>query len=231
MHSGSAFQQPKDVVVVRTPDGSATLDSDQLKERYHSRFGAATESRHVYLHHGLDATAIGQLNILEVGLGTGLNALLTWSESRKRQQPVNYTALEPFPLAKELWKVMEHPQAIGEPELEEGYHSLMQAPVGRWVKLDGRFTFRWLPLRVQELEEAGQYDLVYYDAFGPHAQPEMWTLDVFRRLGRAMRPGALLVTYCAKGDVRRTMVEAGLQVERLPGPPGKKEMLRARRSA
>lgn len=229
MQNERGFNRPRDLAVIRTPDGSATLDSRQLQEHYHSLFGAVTESLHVYISHGLAFVGKGELDILEVGLGTGLNALLTWCESRQKGLEVSYTALEPFPLPESLWRPLGHPEAIGRPELEEGYGAMMTAKADERILLSEHFAFRWLPMAVQELEEEQQYDLVFYDAFAPKAQPEMWTPEVFDRLHRAMRPGAALVTYCAEGDVRRAMMEAGLLVERLPGPPGKKQMLRASR--
>lgn len=223
------FRQPDDWSVVATPDGSATLDSGQIKEHYHSLFGAATEGRHVFIGHGLLAAGHRAPAILEVGLGTGLNAILTWAECRDRGMEMHYTALEPFPLKEELWGPLGHAQALGRPELENDHRRMMNAKPGTAVELGGGSTFTWLAEKVQDLAHDQAYDVVYYDAFAPHAQPGMWTDEVFRRVCRAMRPGAVLVTYCAKGEVRRAMQRAGLEAERLPGPPGKREMLRATR--
>lgn len=218
---------PDDLVVVRTADGSSTLDSPALGEHYHSLFGAVTESRHVYIHNGLHALGKTELDILEVGLGTGLNALLTCAEATNHGLEVNYTALEPFPLPKQLWQAMGHVQAVGGPVTANIHEKIMDSAPRQWTRVAERFAFRCLPITVQQLDAAEAYDLVYFDAFAPGIQPGMWTVDVFRRMHRAMRPGAMLVTYCAKGTVRRSMGQAGLTVDRLPGPPGKREMLRA----
>lgn len=220
---------PDDLVVVRTADGSSTLDSPALGEHFHSLFGAVTESRHVYIRNGLHAMGKTKLDILEVGLGTGLNALLTCAETITRGLDVNYTALEPFPLPKQLWQAMGHVQAVGGPMTANIHEQIMDNAAGRWIQVGGGFIFRWLPAKVQQLDATGAFDLVYFDAFAPGIQPGMWTAEVFRRMHRAMRPGAILVTYCAKGAVRRAMGQAGLATDRLPGPPGKREMLRAMR--
>lgn len=214
---------------VRTGDGSMTLDSPGLGEHYHSLFGAATESRHVYVQQGLLAAGATQVDVLEVGLGTGLNALLTWQQCVQRGIQVRYWAVEPLPLPQEVWQGLGHASAMDEPDVEAVHQALMTAEAGRWLDPMDGFAFRCEHGRLQDLSCTEAFDLVYYDAFAPSIQPEMWTVDVFVRVGRAMRPGGILVTYCAKGDVRRAMQDAGLLVERLPGPPGKRQMLRATR--
>lgn len=226
-----AFLQPLDLIRVRTGDGSFTLDSASLGEHYHSLFGALSESRHVYIQEGLRALGKPVVDLLEVGLGTGLNALLTWEESDQTGTKVNYLALEPFPLPASLTSAMGHASALGAPEKEEGLMRMLNTENGEELILSDGFRFRSVPMKVQDLEAEDAFDLVYFDAFAPGIQPEMWTLGVFRKLYKAMRPGAMLVTYCAKGEVRRTMLEAGLQVVRRPGPPGKHEMLTALRPA
>lgn len=225
------FVPPADLAPVRTGDGSCTLDSPALGEHYHSLFGAVAESRHVYIEQGFRMLGQPEADILEVGLGTGLNALLTWEESDRAGVRVNYLALEPFPLPAHLWSAMGHAAAMGAPEREDGFIRMMQARDNEVLELPKAFRFRPVMLKVQELEAVEAFDLVYLDAFAPAVQPEMWSVDVFRKLYRAMRPEALLVTYCAKGGVRRAMLAAGLRAERAPGPPGKHHMLIARRPA
>ncbi|MBS1569826.1 MAG: tRNA (5-methylaminomethyl-2-thiouridine)(34)-methyltransferase MnmD [Bacteroidetes bacterium] len=212
---------------VCTADGSFTLDSASLGEHYHSAFGALTESLHVYMGHGLRSLPQRRIDILEVGLGTGLNALLSWHEAEAGSKEVRYCALEPFPVPESLWTSLDHPGAMGLRELEPGYRRIMSAAPGEPITLSGHYSFQFLPQRVQSLDATESFDLVFHDAFAPGVQPEMWNLDVFRKLFRALRAGGVLVTYCSKGEVRRTMVHAGFRVERLPGPPGKREMLRA----
>lgn len=226
-YSGDAFQQPEDLVPVRTADGSFTLDSRHLGEHYHSLHGAAAESRHVYIRNGLCASVGRKLAVLEVGLGTGLNALLTWTECVQRNLQVDYVALEPFPVPQEVRAAMAHERIVGGVAWKDGFEAMMTAPPGVRQVLSGGFAFCWQKMRVQQLEERNAFDLVFYDAFAPRVQPAMWTGDVFGRVARAMRTGGLLVTYCASGNARRAMAAAGLQVERLAGPPGKREMVRA----
>lgn len=210
-----------------TGDGSFTLRSAALGEPYHSLHGAVAESMHVYIRNGLLSTGKRQLDVLEVGLGTGLNALLTALECRRAGLEVDYSALEPHPLPARMLESLGHVATVagGNGEL----HRLMDQPAGAWTARAAGFRFRWDRMRVQELDAEQSFDVVYYDAFAPAVQPGMWKLDVFQRVFRAMRPGGVLVTYCAKGDVRRTLLEAGLQAVRLPGPPGKVHMLKATR--
>lgn len=166
------------------------------------------------------------MDLLEVGLGTGLNALLTLIETERTGQMVRYSALEPWPVSAETLAELDHPAALGRPDLRQQFEHMMNA---NKIQLTDGFAFQRSALPVQELTTEAAYDLVYFDAFAPTVQPEMWTLDVFQRIHRSMRPEATLVTYCAKGVVRRTFLEAGFSVERLKGAPGKLEMLRATR--
>lgn len=226
-HSEQAFQLPLDLVPACTGDGSFTLHCPGLGEHYHSRHGAATESRHVYIRNGLQACGKRKLSVLEVGLGTGLNALLTWMECVHSGLEVEYVALEPFPLPWKVHADLRHAHILGGPEWVGGFDAMMAVPSGEQKALSNGFAFRWEQMRVQELDATDSFDLVYFDAFAPKVQPAMWTGEVFARTARAMRTGGLLVTYCVKGSARRAMEQAGLRTERLPGPPGKKQMLRA----
>ena len=219
-----------DFVPVRTRDGSFTLRSEALDEQYHSLNGAVQESAHVFIEAGLHHVGKEHVDLLEVGLGTGLNALLTWIEAERLDLSVNYDALEPEPLPIDLLELIDHPARLGAPD-HESYLRMMTAEEGRSIELDKVFRFRRSLLRVQGLSVKQAYDLVYFDAFAPEKQADMWTEDVFERLFNALRPKGVLVTYCAKGEVRRRMLRTGFSVERLPGPPGKREMLRATRAA
>lgn len=227
----SAAGLPGDLQPMPTGDGSFTLHSAQLDEHYHSRHGAATESQHVFINHGLLACRPGAIRLLEVGLGTGLNALLTWNAALEHNLAVDYTALEPYPLPKELWSAMGHAHKLGLPHLADGHARMMAQAPGETLELAGGFRFRQERTPVQQLAGEAVYDLVYFDAFAPGVQPDAWTEAVFRAVERAMAPGGIMVTYCAKGDVRRALADAGLVVERLQGAPGKRHMVRATRPA
>lgn len=212
---------------VRTGDGSFTLSWGA--EHYHSTHGAVTESTHVFIQSGLLAVGKPHVDVLEVGLGTGLNLLLTWVRCLEGKLTADYTALEPHPLDGPTLESLRHCEDLGWPGLHAPFMERMSSPREEWHEPLGGLRFRKLGAPAQALEAADAFDVIYFDAFAPQHQPELWTEAVFARMRGALRPGGLLVTYCAKGDVRRAMQAVGLQVERLPGPPGKREMLRARR--
>ncbi len=215
----------------RTADGSFTLYNARLNERYHSTHGAIQESTHVFIEMGLMHLGRPHVDVLEVGLGTGLNLLLTWIRCLEGKLTANYTALEPFPLSAEQLVALDHCQELAWPGLHDPFVERMTGMHDAPWEPFGGLRFQKLPMAVQQFNAEGMADLIYFDAFAPMVQPEMWTLEVFQRMFRALRPGGVLVTYCAKGEVRRTMQQAGFLVQRLPGPPGKREMLRAARAA
>lgn len=215
-----------DLTTERTADGSLTLRNAQLDEPYHSVHGAVQESTHVFIKMGLEFVGKAHLDVLEIGLGTGLNLLLTWIRCLEGKCTVNYTALEPFPVSEQLLTALDHCADLAWPGLHEPFIQRMtKAHHEPWEPLGG-LRFRLIQQRVHDFLQEAVADVIYFDAFGPPTQPDMWTLDVFQRMFKALRPGGVLVTYCAKGEVRRTMQQAGFTVERLPGPPGKREMLR-----
>lgn len=213
----------------RTADGSLTLRSAVLDEQYHSLHGAVQESTHVFIKAGLEFVGRPHVDVLEIGLGTGLNLLLTWIRCLEGKCTVGYTALEPYPLSVGLLEALDHCNELAWPGLNAPFLERMTVPRDEPWEVFGGLRFQLLQQPVQDLQVDAVADLIYFDAFGPPTQPEMWNLDVFQRMYRALRPDGILVTYCAKGAVRRTMQQAGFTVERLPGPPGKREMLRGRK--
>ena len=223
------FTPPVDLTPTRTGDGSLTLRSEILGEQYHSLHGAVQESTHVFIRAGLEHAGPDELDVLEVGLGTGLNMLLTWVRCLEGKCRVRYTALEPFPLQRAQLEALGHCTDLAWPGLHEPFIARMTGDHGVWHKDTGGMAFRLLTRSVAAVEDENAYDVVYFDAFAPEVQPELWSEGVFQRMYRALRPGGVLVTYCAKGSVRRAMTAAGLVVERLQGPPGKREMLRAQK--
>lgn len=213
---------------MRTGDGSYTLTWGE--EHYHSTHGAVAESTHVFIKAGLEALGRAHADVLEVGLGTGLNLLLTWVRCLEGKMTVSYTALEPHPLPPEALEQLRHCEDLAWPGLHGPFMERMASPSQEWHEPLGGLRFRQLRTAVQDFAEREAFDVVYFDAFAPRHQPEIWELAVMRRMHAALRPSGVLVTYCAKGDVRRTLQAAGFEVERLPGPPGKREMLRARKA-
>lgn len=207
-----------------TRDGSSTLYSAQFDQHYHSVHGAVQESQHVFLDKGLaECQQTTPIRILEMGFGTGLNALMT---AMQAPMPVHYLSLEAYPISPEALTELNYGQLLQVETLFEGIHA---AAWNTSVEITPDFTLEKRLGLLEDFEGTAEIDLVYWDAFAPGAQPELWTEEVFRSVLGWMNPGGILTTYCAKGDVRRAMIAAGFQVEKVPGPPGKREMLRARR--
>lgn len=228
-------EQFRNRVIVTTSDGSSSIFLPELNEHYHSHHGAVQESKHVFMkmgwsefyHHASD------VNILEVGFGTGLNAYLVLNDLVGDQVPpaVHYTTLEAFPVAADMVTQLDYWKtgAGSEAENKKSFLALHEAEWETAVKIHSGFTLEKLNVRLQDFVPSRHYDLVFFDAFAPRVQPELWTQEIFTKLFAAMNPGGILVTYCSKGDVRRNMIAAGFTVEKVPGPPGKREMLRAMR--
>ena len=216
-----------------TADGSPTLYVPALDEHYHSRHGAAQESRHVFIEAGLRPLLAGRgqdsppLRVLEVGLGTGLNALLSLAATEATPTAIHYDGYETFPLPPAAVAALA-PQWANNPRLSQAFAHLHAAPWGDAVALAPGFTLAKMRAQVESADLPGAtYDLIYFDAFAPEKQPELWTEGVFTKLYAAAAPGAVLVSYCAQGQFRRNLRAAGWLTEKLPGPPGKREMTRA----
>lgn len=211
-----------------TGDGSSTLYSPRFDEHYHSVHGAIQESRHVFLEAGLRPflTRESAVRIFEMGFGTGLNTLLTLMVDPR--PPIHYISIEAYPVPADQLPALNYGEQLGE-AASSTFQSLHQAEWEKEMEIAPDFILqkRVTTLEDFRLEEA--VDLIYYDAFAPSAQPELWTPEVMQRCFDMLRPGGVWVSYCAKGDVRRGLQAAGFEVERLPGPPGKRQMLRATR--
>ncbi len=217
--------------IVRTADGSLTLQLPEWQEQYHSLHGALQEAYHVFIQHGLRCFSGREIALLEVGFGTGLNALITLLEAPLQNLSVAYTTLEAYPVTRPEWEALDYGHHFPGAGAPEAFKALHEAPWETEVTMTGAFRLCKRRTDFRELQDIGAYDLVYFDAFGARVQPELWTEAVFSSMYRALKPGGCLVTYAAKGSVRRAMQAAGFRVERLPGPPGKREMLRAWRES
>ena len=223
-----------------TADGSHTLFIPEMDEHYHSVNGAVQESRHVFIEAGLHHLERREITILEIGFGTGLNAWLTLEEAEKSGRNVYYTGLELYPLE---WQLVEQLGYISANEqlmpgdnqcpAHELFKQLHTSPWEEDVPITPHFTLRKVQKDFNKLEtetEGWKADVIYFDAFAPEKQPEMWSQELFNRLYVLLNNSGILTTYCAKGVVRRMLQAAGFIVERLPGPPGgKREILRARK--
>lgn len=214
--------------LILTDDGSHSILVRDLDVTYHSTHGAVQESRHVFIGAGLEPVRAAfpdmPLSILEMGYGTGLNAFLTAIETADYEQPVRYLGLEAYPLQMGTAATLNYPDRLGHEDL---FNTIQIAPWGSRVSVHDYFSILKMALSLEAYVCMDRFHLIYFDAFAPEAQPQLWTEDVFRKLGGCMYPGGALVTYCSKGDVRRAMKAAGWRVEKLQGPPGKREMVRA----
>lgn len=209
-----------------TADGSYTLYIPEMDEHYHSVNGAIQESRHVFLGAGLHQLHQPAITVFEVGFGTGLNAFLTLLDAEKRGVAVVYYSIELYPLSPDLIRQLNY-GAVLSPEKEHLFFLLHEAEWEKEIPVSERFTLHKMQGDLNQCVFPVGIDLVYFDAFAPDKQPEVWNQSLFERLYAKMAPGGVLTTYCAKGVVRRMMHAAGFRVERIPGPPGKREMLRA----
>lgn len=215
--------------IISTRDGSPTVHSQRFGAMYHSLHGAVVESMHVFIHNGLNCLGpLKKIKIFELGFGTGLNALLTWDFGLLHDLSIKYTAIDLHPLPENVWSSLEYP--IRDCNINPGtdFLSLHTCPWNQDVKISTHFTLTkladdWLSYQL----ESDQYDLLYLDAFGPACQPELWSEDSMKKAHRILSRGGMLVSYCAQGQFRRNLKSAGFRVEKLPGPPGKREMTRA----
>jgi tRNA U34 5-methylaminomethyl-2-thiouridine-forming methyltransferase MnmC len=216
------------VELITTEDGSHSLFRPDLNETYHSRHGAIQESKHVFIRHGLDHWLAGtnekQLVIFEVGFGTGLNAWLTWQEARKKQLHVKYISIEAYPLQRDVWKQLNY--AAG----DSLFNALHETPWNVAGSIDGYFELLKIEGKLEDVALNESLDIVYFDAFAPGKQPELWEFPMLQRVCTPLRTGGVFVTYCAKGQLKRDLRALDLKVETLQGPPGKKEMIRATRA-
>jgi tRNA U34 5-methylaminomethyl-2-thiouridine-forming methyltransferase MnmC len=215
--------------LITTADGSHSVLNTQLNETYHSHHGALQESLHVFIKNGLvfftDKNKTSTADVLEIGFGTGLNALLTLEFAVNSGFNVRYTTIESFPLAEHIWRELNYPQ---DTRMKEYFHAIHRCAWGKDQNITDNFRLLKIHDTIQQHSfPEGFFDVVYFDAFAPSKQPEMWDLQVLESIVKAMRTKAVFVTYCAKGQLKRDLKSLGVAVETLPGAPGKKEMTRA----
>lgn len=215
----------KPVELKLSADGSSTLFCPDINDHYHSLHGAISESQHVFINRGLIEVEKEPLYILEIGFGTGLNALLTLLNGFN--STIFYHSIEKFPLPNDITCTLNYPSLSGHGDAGKWFNLLHLAPWNSETVIERGFYLTKFNVDLHQFSTDKTYDLVYFDAFAPEKQPDMWTVDVFQMLFDIMNEGAILTTYCAKGSVRRIMQEVGFRVERLKGPPGKREMIRA----
>lgn len=216
---------------IQTEDGSWTLRIEKLKETYHSRHGAVTESNFVYINEGFNYWSNQHpsytCRVLELGYGTGLTAYLSYLEAEKQQKRIDFTSLEAYPLSKDELSLLQYHQFFEGLETVVSYDEFSNLDWERFQAVSPYFNLLKNRIYFEDFKTKNSFDLIYYDAFGAHAQPELWQPQWMKKCYELLVSGGVWVSYCAKGSVRRGLEAAGFTVTRLSGPPGKREMLRA----
>lgn len=217
--------------IIKTGDGSATIYLPEWNEHYHSKHGALQEAQHVFIESGyrhyVEKKSPKRLNILEIGFGTGLNSLMSYYEAENHDLILDYTGIEAYPVSQEELESLGYSGLFSQNDAAEVFEKLHKISWGKKTEISPFFYLQKEQMFFKDIKAEDVFDLIFFDAFGPRVQPELWTEDIFLKMYRSLRRDGVLVTYSAKGSVRRAMQSVGFIVERLPGPPGKREMLRA----
>lgn len=209
--------------IITTLDGSTTIQITDWDECYHSKNGAIQEAYHVFIKNGLHRFGEQSVSILEIGFGTGLNALITFLESQDRKLQIDYVGVEAYPVSLQEARAMNYCEQL---EIKHGTFTHMHESV--WeetIEIEGNFRLTKRKQLFQDIEDIAQFDLIYFDAFGYPFQPELWSTEIFKKMYTALKDKGILVTYAARGVVKRSMKEVGFRVEKTAGPPGKREMM------
>lgn len=213
--------------IITTLDGSTTIHLLDWDECYHSKHGAIQEAKHVFIKNGLSLFEGQPVSILEIGFGTGLNAFITYLETKKNNQKIDYTGIEGYPISPEEVTKMNY---VNELEAENERAVFENMHLCDWEEKTAISNIFSLTKRNQffnEISDVNKFDLIYFDAFGYRVQPELWSTAIFKKMYDSLKINGILVTYAARGVVKRSMIEVGFTVEKLAGPPGKREMFRA----
>lgn len=213
--------------VIKTQDGSTTIHLEEWNESYHSKHGAIQEAKHVFIKNGLALFSEQKVAILEIGFGTGLNAFISFLEAQKMNQSVDYVGVEAYPVAAKEILEMNYVAELEAEEQQQVFEKMHESNWNEKIKLSDNFTIVKRQQFFQDIDDVAQFDLIYFDAFGYRVQPELWSTLIFKKMYDALRENGVLVTYAARGVVKRSMIEVGFRVEKLEGPPGKREMFRA----
>lgn len=216
--------------IITTKDGSVTILLPEMQETYHSKFGAIQEAYHVFIQNGLALTEGQSIAILEIGFGTGLNAYITFLETEKSGQVINYTGVEAYPVTQDEAPLLNYVGQLKAEEYAGVFKQMHDAEWGRTTQLSDNFSLTKRKQFFQEINDKEVFDLIYFDAFGYSVQPELWSEDIFKRMYAALKKDSILVTYACRTVIKKAMIEAGFQTKKVPGPPGKREMLIAFKS-
>ena len=213
--------------IITTLDGSTTIHLPELKESYHSKHGAIQEAYHVFIKNGLTLFKSESVSILEIGFGTGLNAFITYLESKKNNQNIDYVGVEAYPIALDEAAQMNYVSELNATNETEAFQKMHQSDWEQKNQFSKTFSLTKRKQFFQDIADENAFDLIYFDAFGYGVQPELWSLEIFQKMFLALKPKGVLVTYACRTSIKNAMKDAGFNVEKLPGAPGKREMLRA----
>ncbi|WP_417940247.1 tRNA (5-methylaminomethyl-2-thiouridine)(34)-methyltransferase MnmD [Flavobacterium sp. RS13.1] len=213
--------------IIKTLDGSTTIHLQEWDECYHSKHGAIQEAKHVFIKNGLNLFEGKPVSILEIGFGTGLNAFITFLEANKQQQTIDYTGVEAYPVAPEEVLAMNYVSELQANEFENIFKKMHNCEWNLKSSITPDFALTKRKQFFHEIDDFETFDLIYFDAFGYRVQPELWSTEIFKKMHNGLKPNGVLVTYAARGVIKRSMIEVGFTVEKLAGPPGKREMFRA----
>lgn len=216
--------------IITTDDGSVTFYLPDMNENYHSRFGAIQEAYHVFIQNGLALTKGQSIAVLEIGFGTGLNCFITYFESLKTGQEIDYTGVEAYPIAADEAAQLNYVSQLGADDKQEVFDKMHTMAWGEKIQLDQKFTLTKRQQFFQDIDDVNLYDLIYFDAFGYPSQPELWSEEIFAKMYAALKSEGILVTYACRTVIKKAMISAGFSVKKVPGPPGKREMLVAFKS-
>lgn len=225
--NNSAFKYMKREIIV-TKDGSTTIYFPEINETYHSKFGAILESNHVFIEMGLKLFLNkSHISLLEIGFGTGLNALLTILDIKKTKQSIDYVGVEAYPVPQSEILQMNFTEVLNNKEVETVFKKMHSCDWNKKIELTKNFSITKRHQFFQEINDVNAYDLIYFDAFGYRIEPELWSKEIFEKMYNALKINGLLVTYACRSSIKNDMIAIGFKVEKLPGAPGKREMLRA----
>jgi len=213
--------------IITTLDGSTTIHLPELKESYHSKHGAIQEAYHVFIKSGLTLFKSESVAVLEIGFGTGLNAFITFLEAQKSNQYIDYVGVEAYPVLIDEAMKMNYVSELNVTNVKDQFQKLHTCDWGVKHQFSNNFSLTKRKQLFQEISDVTAFDLIYFDAFGYSVQPELWSLEIFKKMFSALKPNGVLVTYACRTSIKNAMKQAGFIVEKLPGAPGKREMLRA----
>lgn len=215
--------------IIQTQDGSTTIHLPEWDECYHSKHGAIQEAYHVFIKNGLELFPNQSISILEIGFGTGLNAFITFLESKKESRVIDYVGVEGYPISAEEVLQMNYVSELKAENNRSFFEKMHKTDWESKHEIDLNFNLTKRKQFFDEITDENKYDLIYFDAFGYRVQPELWSTEIFRKMYNSLKINGVLVTYAARGVIKRSMTEVGFTIEKLPGAPGKREMFRARK--